>query len=749
MKRKNSCAHPLAVGTAGLALLVPALVSAAPASAAPTSGSTGLPTVTSGVRPGPPVLYAAAPKAPQLENRNPRFAAAPLLVSGTEAYVGGEFVHQDYLYDDYGPDSDLQRGGSTSERSGDLEYPADPTLAGNGADIVEVRVAPGASDVVYRITLNSLQRTDAAVVALAFDTDRNAVTGSSSLPGDPGAPFPGTDQVLTVWGSGAEHTALSATGARKTTPVAVNADLEANQLTVTVPRSVSDPRGTWRTTVAAGVNAGNGTWAKPVGAANGIYNLAFRYNEPVQTTNTPADVNQSIALAEDAPTRYARDIDFTALDRKVNRSTVPTTGRQIRLFPSRLQLGEGRDLAAFPQYKGQLQPYAVYIPTTYRAGTPVPLTLSMHSLGQAYWQYQGGRLFAQQGEERGSVVLSPMGRGPDGWYQHEAEVDVFEAWNDLSRHVQLDPTRTYSSGYSMGGMGTYRLAGLYPDLFARAFTVVGPPAEGIWLPPAAPTGGAETLSNQWLENLRNVPIMNLVGAEDELVPYVGPRAQNLGAPEAGIRGLEQLGYDYRFLTFPAAEHFTLALLGYDFPMARDFLGKVQVDRDPAHVTFARVPGSDDAALALVHDHAYWVSAVQANEGQTKGVVDARSRAFGKADPTVSRVTSTGVAQLPYQLIGNAANTPAAIPAQNVLDLQLTGVRTSTLDLTRARLSTRSPLRILAKADTASELALTGSFSTRTTVTRNGAPLAGVQVSSGRLVLPVAAGEGEYVVQSGK
>ncbi len=216
----------------------------------------------------------------------------------------------------------------------------------------------------------------------------------------------------------------------------------------------------------------------------------------------------------------------------------------------------------------------LYVPSTYRPGTPAGLTLSLHSLGQHYWQYNDGLVFDQLGEQRGNLVLSPMARGDDGWYQREAEYDVFEAWNDVAGRFTLDPARVSSSGYSMGGYATYRLAGLYPDLFARAFTAVGPPGDGIWLPPAAPTGGAETLSNTWLENFRNVPVMNIAGVLDELVPYAGPRAQNLGAPEVGVRGLEQLGYDYRFVTYPTADHFVLARLGYDFPYAATFLGAV-------------------------------------------------------------------------------------------------------------------------------------------------------------------------------
>src|SRR4051812_32015935 len=75
---------------------------ASPAVAASSAGNKSLPAVASGARPGPDVLYADPPAAPQLENRDARFRAAPLLVSGTDAYIGGEYLYQDYIWDDHG-----------------------------------------------------------------------------------------------------------------------------------------------------------------------------------------------------------------------------------------------------------------------------------------------------------------------------------------------------------------------------------------------------------------------------------------------------------------------------------------------------------------------------------------------------------------------------------------------------------------------------------------------------------------------
>src|SRR3954452_18873790 len=52
-------------------------------------------------RPGPPVLYRKPAVAPQLQNTG-FWHAKPILISGVDAYRGGEYLYQDYLYDDHG-----------------------------------------------------------------------------------------------------------------------------------------------------------------------------------------------------------------------------------------------------------------------------------------------------------------------------------------------------------------------------------------------------------------------------------------------------------------------------------------------------------------------------------------------------------------------------------------------------------------------------------------------------------------------
>ncbi len=118
--------------------------------AAPLPVQAGLPQVSSGVRPGPALLYAPPISHPQLGNHHPRFVAAPILMQGQEAYVNGEYLYQDYLYDDYGSDvsnDDLNESGVTvgnsglnglEPRVGDIDYPSNfARYGGNAADLVE------------------------------------------------------------------------------------------------------------------------------------------------------------------------------------------------------------------------------------------------------------------------------------------------------------------------------------------------------------------------------------------------------------------------------------------------------------------------------------------------------------------------------------------------------------------------------------------------------------------------------------
>jgi len=667
------------------------------------------------------------------------FAAEPLLVSGTDALRGGEYLYQDYLFDDRGADTVPLAGsrgnadpGSdlAASTAGDVFYPTAERFAGNAADIVELRIKPTADAIVYRVTLNSVTHDDTTVVGLGIDTDR-ADEAPVAWPLGAGVTSPGLERFITAFGTGGIVHDLEGGTATPLPSGSVSIDRATNQMTIRVPRSPGlDPgaTATWRYVMGAGLWSGSGWKQVPTGSsptaeepasgsrtqgAPAVFNLGFRFDEPQSKTPLPPyttfpgignwfEDKQSRALADRGTGSFFADVDFAKLAAGASEDLHSPPGReQARIYASSLGLPEGVK-SDFPAYGGQLQPYIVTVPPGYDPAKPAGLTFSLHSLGGTYTQYAvfSPNQLRQFGDQRQNLVVTTLGRGTNGWYTDEAEADFFEVWADVARRFSLDSERVALSGYSMGGYGTYKLGTQYPDLFGRAFTTVGPPGRGIWLPPLAPpSDGEDTNSNLVLENARWIPFLNWVEVSDELVPYVGPRAQQARFDELGLRS--------QLWSFGPGEHFTLAIQdGWD--AARDFLGESRVKRDPSRVDYAFVPAADRPQLGLVHDHAYWLSGLRARDlagepsvDPARGEVNARSLAFGEGDPPTKKVTSAGAGAGPPALNTVEGTDWEAIPAtpvENALELSLENVSAASVDGARAKLDGGERLRVKVTSD---------------------------------------------------
>jgi len=718
------------------------------------TGSRGaLPSVSSGQAPGPPVLYAPSPTAPQLQASGP-FAAAPLLVSGTDAYADGEYLYQDYLFDDRGADTAPGLGSrldsqNFSPTAGDVQYPTGPEYLGNAADLVEFRVTTTATAVVYRVTLNTVVADDAAVVGIGIDTDRSG-GAQVAWPNGAGVSSPGLDAFITAWGTGGELTSLPGGPDTALPAGSVSMDLTRKQMTISVPRASLDPglgpgAATWRYVTGAGLwDSAAGAWNAPsTGTTPGadepasgsllpapaVLNLGFRFDEPrlkqpgptspIPYTTGPGTGNWNedkqayvLSSAGGATTsaglaggaNFHADVDFAKLASSADEPIHAPGATQVRIFPSSLDDEQGvREV--FPEYRGQLQPYLLRVPAGLDPSQPTPLTFALHSLGGNHNQYGvfSPNQLVQFGDQRDNLVATPLAHGADGWYTDEGETDVFEVWADINRSFNLDPGRTYASGYSMGGYGSYKLGVEYPDLWAKVFTTVGPPGEGVWLPPADPSAGPETLTADLLGNVRWVPYLNWVGSSDELVPIIGPIVQQQRFDSLGLRS--------KLLIFSPADHFLLAAID-EWATARDFLGDASVKTDPSRVDYRFFPAADRAALGLVHDHAYWVSKLLARDtsagAEAIAGISVRSLAQGEGDPTTQSTPGSGVdagPPLSYVQSGTEWTGIPSVPAENALEATLENLSKGEIDGSRAQLDGARQLRVELETDGASELRL--------------------------------------------
>jgi dienelactone hydrolase len=639
------------------------------------------------------------------------WTGTPTYVAGTSTLSRGELIHTDYLYDDYG----ANRDGSPSQPpfranlapvKGDLRYPADEARYGNNAaDLRELRVAAAGNGLRMLIGLQTMKAPDAAIVTVAIDGDGDAATGAP-WPEGTGLNPVGADRYVTTWGTGARFDGPG--GSRSLTAAA---SLEENAIEVAVPASLLEGAGPKaRIWIVTGLHAGDGRWDP-----RGVFNAGFRREEyPRAVGSAWSDEVQSAALAKGDVSAFAQPLPLSRLRaRESDPPPLPAPGYQNRIFRSKNKLGEGIVLEANaggntqigggpnPTFLSEWQPYGLYIPKGHREGQKSQLLLAGHSLDHNLNQYEhvSPRFLEQVGDERNSIVITPLARGADTWYLDAGLVDVLEAWEDVRRHYAVDDERTSINGYSMGGYMTYRMGLLMPDRFARASVYVGPPAFSIWPHPAPPQAADPVWqvpgnTNQIVANAHNLPFEIVHGNLDELVPVSGVQRQADTFVEAGN--------PVRFYRHSGDDHFSFAL-NDEWGRTRDFLGDAKREVNPPRVVYRRMPVMDLPKHGLVFDGAYWVDGIELRDAaapDAAGTVDATTRGLGGTRRTLENPPPQPVPgpTTPGTLTEQRVAAGEAIPRENGIELTLRNVRSLTLDPARMGIDPGAAVRFVYDTD---------------------------------------------------
>ncbi|MDX1511850.1 MAG: prolyl oligopeptidase family serine peptidase, partial [Nitriliruptorales bacterium] len=507
--------------------------------------------------------------------------------------------------------------------------------------------------------------------------------------------------------------------------VALNDDGWTNAVEIAVPVDVVAPDGTLDLSIMTG-QVNEDLSFTPL-------NIAFRHAEPIDIYN---DRKQAFALHGGAPDGSHIDdfssgpIDLADLRNGRTQLARPGVGYHERQFTS------GENISVESSKNGIVQPYGLYVPSDFDWSVATPITFWLH--------YRGGkthsgatispRLIHQLAREDpsgigldaglGNIVVTPNARGTSYWFVSRSHQDVFEVFEDVHALLpNINPQRRYLAGYSMGGYGTYLMAGLYPDLFAAGFPVSGAVTQGGWtgvhdVPLCdyraefdgdegsacyieANSGNADAQNNyRILENTLHVPMHIDHGLLDELVPVAG--VQRMAAR------LVELGHRVEMQTFPTYEHFTQAAVD-EWTNGATYLQRFEAPVNPRRVTYKVVPALtwalntirwDGEPFDFNPDGAYWVDDIvvrdpDADDPTSFGFVDVTSLAIDEephlAVP-VSGVASAGHSS-PYVLYGLdwIPDPLTTNEVANGFEAELTGAAEVNLNAGRMNLDPYEPL----------------------------------------------------------
>ena len=452
-----------------------------------------------------------------------------------------------------------------------------------------------------------------------------------------------------------------------------------------------------------------------------VYNVAFRTNEQEPPhLNFWSDAAQAEALTGGDVSKFAVTL---AWDRLAAGETDPEpviTGPSTRWYVSSVELGQGVAaddiLSTKPQFLGRVQPYSVCLPSSFKPGRMLPLTLLLHSLalGQSQFAAIDPRLLHQLCEGRDSVVITPLARGPSTWYFDTGELDVWEVWARTAEQLGTDPNRTVISGYSMGGYAAYKLGLTYPQVFSQAVVLAGPPTCGVRLLPDIdipadldPQSPCAREGDTWklLVNARWLPYVIAHGLVDELVPFASAAEQ--------VLELDRLGYRHRFTVYPFEDHIAWVLQDkFEDPIAHMETGLRQAD--PGHITFAWHPQLVRDDLGIGPHRVWWLSGLTADPAVTArrgAVAEVDARSYARPDPTHTVQHHRGfilnfdpTPGVYSELDWRVGPTVGPLP---YLTLRLTGVAGITVDVQRAGLAALPASTITVATDTAARITLSG------------------------------------------
>ena len=178
--------------------------------------------------------------------------------------------------------------------------------------------------------------------------------------------------------------------------------------------------------------------------------------------------------------------------------------------------------------------YLLFLPESYTQSTnqKFPLILFLHGAGERgsdldSVKRHGIPKIVETNPDFPFIVVSPQ-CPEDSWWTSELHT-INGLIEEVVEKYQVDTSRIYLTGLSMGGFGTWSLASMYPERFAAIAPVCG---------------GGEV--RQILRSLVEMPIWTFHGQKDDVIPF--SRSEEI------VTALKKHGSSIKFTIYPEAGH---------------------------------------------------------------------------------------------------------------------------------------------------------------------------------------------------
>ncbi len=202
--------------------------------------------------------------------------------------------------------------------------------------------------------------------------------------------------------------------------------------------------------------------------------------------------------------------------------------------------------------------YQVFVPENWTSKKNWPVILFLHGAGErgddglAQTEVGIGRAIRLDRHRVAAIVVMPQCRKDMWWTQSPMEAVAIAALDAATKEFHGDMARTYLTGLSMGGYGTWYLASKFPGKFAALAAICG----GITLPehlrqqhpelekislPDDPKSFSDTAAK-----IGKTPVWIFHGGADPVVSVTESRRMN--------DALKAAGGEVRFTEYPGVGH---------------------------------------------------------------------------------------------------------------------------------------------------------------------------------------------------